>query len=215
MRRLEYLSCIFAVTALTLNAQSDSSYQIRYAANVTLGDSVINLTNTGAHGSPLNGPGIGGPVGNLCINAYAFSPDEQLIACCSCLVTPNGLASLSIVNDLIYNTLTGIRPNSVVVKLLSTAAGANYNGSSCTNSAALAGSGDFPTSSGMLAWGTTIHGATGSAPASVTESRFTPATLSGTELTSITGRCAYIIGNGSSYGICRSCRLGGLVSSRL
>ena len=213
MRGFNRLSFLFAILALTGNAQSDTSFQVRYAANVTLGDSVVNLTNTGAHGAPRNGPGIGGPVGNLCINAYAFSPDEQLIACCSCLVTPNGLVSLSVVNDLIYNTLTGIRPNSLVVKLLSTAAGANYTGNSCTNSAALAGSGDFPVATGLLAWGTTIHQATGRAPASFTESRFSPATLSGTELTSITGRCAFIIGNGSSYGICRSCRTGGLASA--
>ena len=118
------------------NRQSDLTFQICYAANVTLGDSVINITNTGSHGAAPNGPGIGGPVGNLCINADAFSPEEQLIACCSCLVTPNGLVSLSVVHALIYKTLTGIRPNSVVVKLISTASGANYTGNSCSNSSA-------------------------------------------------------------------------------
>ena len=57
------------------------------------------------------------------MNVHAFSPDEQLVSCCSCLITPNGLVSLSANNDLISNTLTGVRPNSIVVKLVATAAG--------------------------------------------------------------------------------------------
>jgi hypothetical protein len=44
----------------------------------------------------------------------------------------------------------------------------------------------------------------------ITETGFIPATLSGDELTSITNRCTNIIGNGSTFGQCRSCRLGGL-----
>ena len=87
------------------------------------GDPKINLINPGSNGAPLNGPGFGTPSGNICANIYAFSPDEQLISCCSCLITPNGLASLSVTTDLLGNTLTGIRSNSVVVKLIATTAG--------------------------------------------------------------------------------------------
>ena len=107
------------LAAMTLSmvafAQQDTSFQIRYAANLTAGDSVINITNTGANGASLTGPGFGGAVGNICVNVYAFSPDEQLISCCSCLITPNGLVSLSVNQDLVSNTLTGVRPNSVVI----------------------------------------------------------------------------------------------------
>jgi len=189
---------------------------------------VINVTNTGANGASLFGPGFGGAAGNICVNVYTFSPDEQLISCCSCLITPNGLVSLSVQNDLISNTLTGVRPNSVVVKLLATATGIangapSFSGSTCTNSAAGAGT-TFPiaVAGGMAAWGTTLHSATAptgtgtttTGPYSVTETAFTPSTLSAGELASVTNRCTNIIGNGSTFGICRSCRFGGLGAAR-
>ncbi len=218
-------SLILAAMTFSMAAFSqDGSFQIRYAANLTSGDSVINLTNTGANGASLNGPGFGGAVGNICVNVYAFSPDEQLISCCSCLITPNGLASLSVNGDLVSNTLTGVRPNSVVVKLVSTLAGGSgaSAGASCTNSAALAGNpgvagapGPFPIVPGMLAWGTTIHAAPVAGTFAVTETAFSNATLSEAERASITNRCVNIIGNGSTFGICRSCRVGGLGSDRL
>ena len=206
-------------TNTTNNAANDptvinptDSFHVRYAANLTSGDSVINITNTGANGAALNGPGFGGAAGNICVNVYAFSPDEQLVSCCSCLLTPNGLVSLSVNSDLISNTLTGVRPNSVVVKLVNTAAGAGFTGTSCTNSAALAGGTSFPLAGGMLAYGTTIHGAPVAGTFGVAETPFLKATLSPAELASITNRCTNIVGNGSTFGICRSCRVGGLGS---
>jgi hypothetical protein len=191
-------------------------FQIRYTSNLDIGDGVINITNSGVNGASWFGPGLGGPVGNLCVNAYVFSPDEQLVSCCSCLVTPNGLASLSVNGDLVSNVLTGVRPNSVVVKLVGTGAGANFNGASCVNSAAFAGSGENPLAIGMLAWGTTARSiATRSGAFNVTETAFGPASLSAAELTSMTNRCAFIIGNSNPFGICRSCRAGGLGADRL
>ena len=199
-----------AVVAVAQNPiTADSPFQIRYASNLTTGDSVINITNTGANGASLFGPGFGGAAGNICVNVYAFSPDEQLVSCCSCLVTPNGLVSLSVVNDLISNTLTGVRPSSVVVKLLSTIAGTGGSGTSCTNSAAA----PVGIVGGMLAWGTTLH-ADPTGGFAVTETAFSPATLSAGELASIGNRCTNIIGNGSSFGICRSCRAGGLGATK-
>jgi slime mold repeat-containing protein len=180
-------------------------FEVKYVSNLTAGDSVINISNSGVNGAPLNGPGIGTPAGNLCVNVYAFSPDEQEVSCCSCLVTPNGLVSISALNDLTSNTLTGVRPSSLVVKLVSTLAGGDGTGTSCTNSAATEG----PFAVGLLAWGTTVHPAVGGGFAT-TETPFTPAALSQGEYASITNRCTNIIGNGSTFGICKSCRSGGL-----
>ena len=90
-------------TAAPFTPPSDA-FQVRYASNLSVGDSVINITNGGTQGGT-------DPSGNICVNVYAFSPDEQLVSCCSCLVTPNGLVHLSANNDLVSNTLTGIRPS--------------------------------------------------------------------------------------------------------
>lgn len=205
---------IFAVAAIACaQVAVDSPFQVRYAANLNLGESYINITNTGANGAPLLGPGFGGAVGNICVNVYAFSPDEQLVSCCSCLVTPNGLVNLGVTRDLTSKTLTGVIPTSVVVKLISTLAGAGGAGTTCTNSAATVTTAAIVP--GMLAWGTTIHNAPAAVPGyGVTETPFSPATLSAGELASLGGRCASILGNGSGFGICRSCQAGALGAAK-
>jgi len=180
-----------ALTAIAFStvafAQADTPFQGRYASNLSVGDSVINMTNLGA-AAPAN----------LCVSVYTFSPDEQLVSCCSCVVTPNALVSLSVRNDLISNTLTPAVPTSVVVKLLGHTGGA-CNAATPGNPAA-----------GLAAYGTTVHAAPVAGTYAVTETPFTPGTLSPAELAKITSFCGFIQANGSGFGICRSCRLGGL-----
>ena len=205
-RNVLLVALVVAMAAFAQPITADSPFQVKYAANPAAGESWINIVNTGANGAPLLGPGFGGAAGNTCVNVYAFSPDEQLISCCSCLITPNGVVQLGVNRDLTIKTLTGVVPSSVVVKLVNTVVGA---GTSCANSAALAGGAGFPLATGMAAWGTTLHEAVGGGYAT-TETAFTPATLSAGELASITGRCSSILGNGSGFGVCLSCRAGAL-----
>jgi hypothetical protein len=168
------------------------AFLVRYAANLNVGDSVINITNAGTQNAA-------GALTNICANVYAFSPDEQLISCCSCTVTPNALVSLSAVSDLISNTLTPARPNSIVVKLIATA------GTACNAS-------NVPVASlaaGLTAWGTTLHAGAVAGTFAVTETQFAEKGLSAAELARLTSFCGFIQANGSGFGICRSCRLGG------
>ena len=204
LTKLILATTAFAAVAVAQNPiTADSPFQVHYAANLNIGESYIDVSNSGANGAGLYGPGLGA-VGNICVNVYAFSPDEQLISCCSCLVTPDGLVNLGVTRDLTSNTLTGVVPTSVVVKLISTLAGAGGTGTSCNNSAATAGT----LVPGLVAWGTTLHASpTGYA---TTETAFTPSTLSAGEYASVLNRCTNIIGNGSGFGICASCRPGGL-----
>jgi len=86
------------------------------------------------------------------------------------------------------------------------------------STAATAGTGAQVLTTGLLAWGTTIHElpVTPGTPATtygVTETAFSNATLSAIELTRMTSLCAFIRANGSGYGICKSCRVGGLGAS--
>lgn len=171
-------------------AQIDA-YQVRYAANLAAGQSVINLTNAGSVNAPE-------PAGNICANVYVFAEDQQLISCCTCELTPNHLETLSVQSDLISNTLTPGVPVGVTVGLVASLAAAGCNASSVT-SATLA--------PGLRAWGTTLHAAPGGGYFG-TETAFSFAELSAAELTKMTTLCGFIQSNGSGYGICNSCRIG-------
>ena len=185
----------FAVPALASSVGPQDCFQVFDPANLNVGDSVINITNAGTQNTGT------GAVTNICANVYTFSPDEQLISCCSCVVTPNALVSLSANSDLVSNTLTPAHPTSIVVKLVATA------GTAC-NASNLAVAN---LASGMRAWGTKLH-ALPTTPVShgVTEVEFSQAPLSIEELTRLSSVCGFIQANGSGFGICRSCRLGGL-----
>src|ERR1041384_6637278 len=159
-RFLTISAAVLLCSAAALAQAADTPFQVRYASNLAVGDSVVNITNTGASST------VAFPTqnGNLCANVYTFSPDEQLISCCSCNVTPDGLVSLSSRNDLISNTLTPGVPTSVVVKLVAS----NVNGGLVD---------------GLAAWGTTLHAlpTTPGSPAGTfgaTETKFTGSTLS-------------------------------------
>ncbi len=204
---MAFSACAFAQPNVTV----DHFFQVRYVSNLNVSDSVINITNSGARGAGLASGTSANTTGAICVNVYAFSPDEQMISCCSCPVTPNGLVSLSARQDLISNTLTPAQPTSIVVKLLATEP---IGSGTCTGSAATPATVNLPR--GMLAYGTTVHAAAvaGGDPA-VTETRFAPATLSSGELIRLQNLCTFINANGSGFGICRSCRLGGLGAGRL
>ena len=192
---------------------ADSAFQVRYASNLSIGDSVVNFSNAGSSSTDSGLPAGVAQNGDICANVYAYSPDEQLVSCCSCNVTPNALNSLSAKNDLASNTLTPIIPSALVIKVVATEGGAK-----CTaGKAATVKDGELR--AGLLAWGTTIHAlpVTAGTPATtygVTETAFsTPATLSPAELSRMTQLCAFIRANGSGYGICKSCKVGGLGAS--
>lgn len=200
------LSSIFVFFALsTLGfAQPDAAvpsigpadaYQIRYAANLSVGDSVINMTNTGASGA------------NLCVNLYTFDPGEELVSCCSCTITPNALQSISVLRSLISNTLTRAVPTSVVVKMIAST-------SSQTSTCNAADIDPATLAPGLRAWGTTLHQAPTLVQSYVvTEAPFLNTSLTPGELNHVTSFCGFIQAIGGGYGICRGCAFNGLSST--
>jgi hypothetical protein len=184
-----------AALAFSTAAFADDTFQVKYAANLNVGDSFVDFTNSGA--TVANGVSQ-----NLCINLYTFDPAEELVSCCTCSVTPNGLVSLSVVRSLISNPLTPAIPTSVVIKAV--ASTGVCNASAVTTLA-----------HGLLGWGTTLHQNTSTAAPSygVTETAFSFAELTAAELAHITSTCGFIQSDGSGFGICKGCAPGGLGAS--
>lgn len=211
---LAFATAAFAQVSAPPSA-TDVPYQVRYASNVGAagGDAFIDITNTGASGADIFSGTAASITGSICANVYAFDPQEELVSCCSCPVTPNGLVSLSANADIIPNVLTPAKPTSLVIKLLASAPIGSGPTTTCANSAMFAGSATSPLLPGMQAWGTTVHTAPAGAPPATTETAFLPSTLSTGELTRLTSLCRFVIANGTGFGICNSCRLGGLGAS--
>ncbi len=194
----------------------DATYQIGYAANLANAfaiDSYIDIINTGGNGGvSAFGPQFGTPnSGNICVNIYALDADEEMISCCSCLITPNQVVQLKVAGQILTSgTLTGVPVPAMTLKLVGSTAGGSP--SSCDGSAATVGTpgnNNIPVG-GYVAFSTTVHCASpnncqGTKNYALTETAFLPAKLSvdGSELSSLTSRCAFILGNGGGhYGNC-------------
>lgn len=155
--------------------------------------------NAGAPGFPdgtleVTNPGTSG--GNLCASIYVFDPAEELKECCSCLVTPDGLLTLSVNKDLTNNPQNGVHSSTGAIKIVSSAPGSNGR---C---AAAVAENPVPTPS-LRAWIT--HPRTKNTvtqAGTVTEEEFDDATLSSAELASLKDLCDTINDNGSGRGLC-------------
>ena len=172
---------------------------VRYLLNLDQGESTVHVTNSGARGAGLAaGTGVD-TTGAICVNVYAFSPDDEMVGCCACPVTPNGLVKLSGQREFITNTPAAVMPTSLVVKLIATVPVAG----SCSNAPSNPGAVGAP---GLHAWGTTIHRVEGGL--GLTEGAFLPAVLWSSERERLVARCTELTANGpAANGLCRSCRL--------
>ena len=202
-----------AASSCAFGQALDTPYQINYFPNLNIPDSAVNMVNSGSNG--VGNPA--GTAGRLCVNTYVFAPSGTMQACCACLLGPNAMASYSVQRDLVSNTLTKPAPAAVAVKILATLAGATGSGSTCN--AGQAGSAGWPLATGLSVWGVKLHqspsggdsekedGKKGEAKYTITETPFTPSTLSAGELASLNQQCT-AIGAGPA-GVCAACRVGG------
>ena len=210
LRILTLVLAALVVSTAAFAADPPDAFQVAYASNIGLipgtaltGDSYINLTNTGS----LSGTD---PAGTICANVYTFDPAEELISCCTCLVTPNGLDSLDADADLISNTLTPGVPTSIVIKLVASIP--------VTAGVCNAGNGGVPfthasLAPGLRAWATTLH-LDPIGNYQLTENAFQDSTLSDSENSKLTSYCNFIQADGSGFGVCKSCATGGLGATK-
>jgi hypothetical protein len=208
--------------AQTPSSSGDGPFQIRYAANATRGDSYIDISNDGASMTTTtiqSGTNTLAVSGSICINAYAFDAAEEILSCCSCPITPNGLVALSVQRDLLNNTLTGrATPSSIVIKLVATVppgAGVGTSSNPCGTAASSVSLANL--ANGMVAWGTSLHQnmSSASSPYALTETPFTVGDPNANELARLSQLCAFNQLQGSGFGICNSCELAGLGASAI
>jgi hypothetical protein len=134
--------------------------------------------------------------GSLCAEIYVFDQDQQLSECCGCLVSPDGLRTLSVNTDLTGNPLTGAKSRTGVVKIVSADASANP---SCDPTA-------ITPKASLVAWSTNIQKQSASAFV-VTETTFQLGPLGDDELAGLKSQCSFSSTLGSGQGVC-SCGSG-------
>ena len=155
---------------------------VAYFSNANMSgvaDATLRLTNPGITGS------------NLCAEIYVFDQDQQLSECCGCLVSPNGLRTLSVNTDLTGNPLTGSKSRNGVVKIVSADASTNP---SCTPTT-------IAPKASLVAWSTGIQAQSASSFA-ITETPFQPGPLGDAELGALQSQCSFAATLGSGQGVC-------------
>jgi len=187
-----FATVVFSTLSFAQVVMPADAYQLRYAANLAVGDSFVDLTNGGGNGGDF------ATNGDLCANVYVIDPAQEVIACCACPMTPGHLKTLSAKNDLVVNTLTPGVPTAISVQILFS------KGTSCN--AATVSTANL--TNGGRAWMSTPH-VTPGGTYTVTETAFTQVpVLSTDQFAKLTTYCGWIQSNGSGYGICKACKQG-------
>jgi len=145
-----------------------------YAAGAP--DGTVRVTNPGTSG------------GNVCAAIFVVDPNQELSECCSCVLSPDGLRTLSVNTDLTSNPLTGVSLNTGAIKIVSTA---TKNGACPTPVG-------FTPTPAVRAWATHIQNSN----FAVTETASQDATLSSNEVTRLEKECSAVQLDGSGRGLC-------------
>ena len=120
--RLTTIACLLALSLTVAMSslvwgQATDVYQLTYFDNnsgnrALLDSGTIRIINPGLTGSPRSAD-----QGTLCADIYVFDDTQEMVECCGCEVTANGLLTISI-QDLTENPLTRT-PYRGVIKIVS------------------------------------------------------------------------------------------------
>jgi len=189
---------VFAISLIVLGL---CLLGVNASAQIDKGFFRVNyFANNGVAGAPdatvrIDDPDTG-DVGNLCAMIYVFDNDQQLSECCGCLVTPDGLRTLSVSHDLTSNPLTGVVSNNGVIKIVSA------NPELPCNPAI-----EFPLQPTLREWASHVENKVGTAYP-ITETEFSSAALSEQEfLFNLVEQCSFAQRLGSGHAVC-SCGTG-------
>jgi hypothetical protein len=185
--------CAFVLLLCAGSAFAQLTYpdtlKIDYFINANSGQPFANVqvTNTDLSG------------GNLCAAFYVFDPQQEMSECCSCNVTPNGLLTLSVDNNLVNNPVSVGPPLTTGTIWLVSASG-NAKGACLTYPDKVT-----PTA-GLRAWVTHVEstgaGPLGLYPFAIWGDAMQDESLSVTELAALETQCKAISLLGSGAGVC-------------
>jgi hypothetical protein len=178
---------VVCTLALALCAGSAFAAVTTPPADTLKVDYFSNANTAGAPDGTVRLDNPGTAAGNVCASIFVFDPNQELSECCSCLLTPDGLRTLSVDTDITGNPFTGVILSTGVIKIVSTIP--------------VAGACPLPTKvnsePALRAW--TTHIQTGFA---ITETASQDATLSTGEVTRLQAECTAVQLDGSGHGIC-------------
>lgn len=130
---------------------------------------------------------------DMCAMIYVFDQTQEMNECCGCVISDNGLVTLSLLKDLTANPLIGKEPNAGAIEIVPATLPANGQCNAGT-----------PSPNSMLAaWETNVQGANGTAgPYSVSETLSTVDPLNPTEQQVLAVSCGLLQTLGSGSGSC-------------
>src|SRR4029077_15878369 len=170
-------------TVITVTPLITVSYFNRARAVASGVDSTVQLINPGS------------PPQDMCAMIYVFDDSQEMNECCGCKISPDGLRTLSLLNDLTANTLTGRQLTVGTLMIVSS----NPDPSGQCD----AGS---PVPNGLLpGWVTNVQGTLQNPR--VTEKPTAIMPLAAAEAQALSSSCGFIQTLGSGRGIC-SCGTG-------
>ena len=194
MSRLTSIACMLALVLVScgiMTAQTLDVYQVTYFDNnipgSPLDSGTVRVINPGVTGSPISAD-----MGTLCANIYVFDDTQEMIECCSCPITANGLLTLSI-GDLTENPLT-VTPYRGVIKIVSSTPNPTCDATKLATA-----------TPDLRAFATHLQndGSWGGHPfLSVTEDEFSDAPLSAVEQNDLGTICSFVRYLGTGRGRC-------------
>src|SRR5271157_517399 len=133
---------------------------------------------------------------DLCAMIYVLDQNQQLTECCGCVVSADGLRTLSWQNDLLGNPLTGVKSTSGTVHIVA----ADYASNPTCNASVISPSGS------LVSWSTNLAAA-GNGRYAVQEASATSSPLTDAQISALQAQCYFVQVLGSGYGIC-TCGVG-------
>jgi len=188
-------AAIVALSTLALALCASIAWSQTIPADTMKVDYFSNANTTGAPDGTLRITNPGTASGNVCASIYVSDPQQELSECCSCFISPDGMATLSVNTDLTKNPLTPVTLTTGVIKIVSTipVSGA------CPQ---------YPVSvspeAALRSWTTHIQ----TPGFAETETPSQDATLTLTEMKRLEKACSAIQIDGSGHGLC-TCGSGG------